>query len=564
MKMAIIRNNLLLLAGAFILFFIVVFFSLYAFEKRNQHTFMTFLLNEVNLAYEQYDGSAADFVDDYGYTERRITVMDDQAIVIADSHHSDLGYDESHQYEITHLGSVASRTSAHVGIELLYIAEQLEDGSYLRVSISLATQTQLYSIIIWALSIGALVIGVIYYFGLKQVNKNLLKPWQKVKEGLLALNQGKYQVMSLTSPYPEINDLLYEMNAINTETSKHLLQIEAYHHQLDRILNSLQQAVLLFNKEEKLTYFNQDAKLIFKLEEDDLSAPSYWFIRDNEFKEAIHETNLNQSDLVFDTHINEKIYEVKTLRLQTNEAFGDQPRVLVILKDVTNQRQLEQVKKDFISHASHELKSPLTVIKGNAELIEHDMLKTKEDIKKSAIQINKQTIQMTALVEDMLMLSRLENIDDKPTQSYALHKILEEVVEQLLPFAKEKEITLNTKASEVDMICDSLDMHKLFKNLIENAIKYSNNQKTVDIFLQIEDSTIKFKVKDQGIGIPKEHQQRIFERFYRIDKGRIDKGTGLGLAIVKHIVLKYKGQIELASSLQKGTEITNKFKKSLP
>ena len=391
MKRAVIRNNILLLAGAFLLFFVIVFFSLYAFEKRNQQTFMTYILNEVEIEYIQYSGSDEDFVDHYGYSDRRITIMNEDAIVIADTHHNEEGYDESNQYEIIHLGSVASRTSAHIGEELLYIASQLDDGTIIRVSIALETQTKLYNIVIWILSIGTLVIGVIYYFGLRQVNKNLLNPWMKVKEGLLALNEGRYQVMSLTSPYPEINDLLHEMNTINEGTSKHLSQIEAYHHQLDRILNTLQQAVLLFNREDKLTYFNQDAKEIFHLDEDDLSAPSYWFIRDNSLKDAIHKTNQSMIDLTMDVTIDEHVYEAKAIHLKTYEEFGDQPRVLLILKDVTNQRQLEQVKRDFVAHASHELKSPLTAIKGNAELIEHNMLKTKDEIIEYASQINNKT-----------------------------------------------------------------------------------------------------------------------------------------------------------------------------
>ncbi len=560
MKRAIIRNNLLLLLGAFILFFIIVFFSLYAFEIRNRDTLMTYILEEVDIAYQAYDGTASEFVDDYGYPGRRITIMDEDAIVIADTHHTDLGYDEHTQTEIINLGSVAARTSEHVGEPLLYIAKVLDNGFYLRVSIQSEAQTRLYSIIIWALSGGAFVIGVAYYFGLRQVNKNLMKPWHKVKEGLLALNEGKYQVMSLTSPYAEINDMLYEMNQINAETSKHLSQIEAYHHQLDRILNSLQQAVLLFNSDEKMTYFNLDAKKIFKLNDEDLLAPSYVFIRDNHFKEAIHETNVNNEDLVFDVELDEFIYEVQTIHLGTIEEFGDQPRVLVILKEVTKQRQLEQVKRDFIAHASHELKSPLTVIKGNAELIEHDMLKTKDDIKKSAMQIDKQTNQMTALVEDMLMLSRLENLKEVPKEIHELSHILKEVIEQLAPEAKNKEMLMHIDAMEVKMICDPVDMYKLFKNLIENAIKYSQPKKEIYISLKKEKDLIIFIVKDQGVGIPKEHQQRIFERFYRIDKGRIDKGTGLGLAIVKHISLKYRGIIVLNSSLQNGTEITIKFK----
>jgi two-component system, OmpR family, phosphate regulon sensor histidine kinase PhoR len=105
-------------------------------------------------------------------------------------------------------------------------------------------------------------------------------------------------------------------------------------------------------------------------------------------------------------------------------------------------------------------------------------------------------------------------------------------------------------------MCDPIDMQKLFKNLIENAIKYSENDKLVDIKLNQVEQQVVFIVKDQGIGIDIEHQSRVFERFYRVDKGRLDSGTGLGLAIVKHIVMKYNGSVELVSGLSKGTQIT--------
>ena len=147
----------------------------------------------------------------------------------------------------------------------------------------------------------------------------------------------------------------------------------------------------------------------------------------------------------------------------------------------------------------------------------------------------------------------------KSTTKQDLSKILSDVIEQLNGEIKQKNMHITVASEEIVLACDTLDVHKLFKNLIENAIKYSENNKEVYITLKKEDRQLFFIVKDQGIGIPKEHQQRIFERFYRIDKGRIDKGTGLGLAIVKHIVMKYKGKIALESSLQKGTEITVSF-----
>jgi two-component system, OmpR family, phosphate regulon sensor histidine kinase PhoR len=233
--------------------------------------------------------------------------------------------------------------------------------------------------------------------------------------------------------------------------------------------------------------------------------------------------------------------------------------VLALFKDVTQERAIEQMKRDFFSHASHELKSPLTAIRGYAELIEHGLIQ-EDEIKESSHQIVKQTETMAALVEDMLMLSRLENLKEKIYSKQDLNQILLTVIDTQSQFAVSKNINLSTQSKSIIMMCDPLDIQKLFKNLIENAIKYSDPNKKVEIKLDQRESEVIFTVKDQGYGIEPEHQQRVFERFFRVDKGRLDGGTGLGLAIVKHIALKYDGSIELVSTLRKGTQITVKLK----
>jgi two-component system phosphate regulon sensor histidine kinase PhoR len=179
-----------------------------------------------------------------------------------------------------------------------------------------------------------------------------------------------------------------------------------------------------------------------------------------------------------------------------------------------------------------------------------------EDIFKSAKSIVKQTETMTALVEDMLMLSRLENLKEKQFVESNLASLLAGVIDQLSPYATQRHMTLIKNDQKIIMSCDPIDMQKLFKNLIENAIKYSEENKMIKITLKLENHQVIFIVKDQGFGISKENQQRVFERFYRVDKGRLDGGTGLGLAIVKHIVMKYNGEIDLESTLSKGTTIT--------
>jgi len=562
MKKAVIRNNIVLLLSAFMLFFVIVFFALYQFEKRHQTSMMSFLLDEIVAHYENYNDTDQAFVSSFDQSQRRITILDENGYVIADTHDNEVGQDKSQRPEILDLNQVYSRQSDTIDVDLLYVARQLDDGTYIRVSIPLETQITAYRQVLWTLVISGLSILIIYYFVLKKVNQNLIKPWDKVKEGVIKLNQGKYQMMTLNSPYDEINVMLHEMNQINYDTSKYLNRINSYQQQLRYILNEIKQSILLFDKHKKLMFFNQDAKLLFDLKDDYINQEGYKFIRDIELNKALDHVFENNQSFQKDYRSLDRIYDCYIYPLHKKEEDEGLASILMVLKDVTEERQIGQMKRDFFSHASHELKSPLTAIKGYAELILYDMIKENE-IKESSKKIINQTEFMSALVEDMLMLSRLENIKEESYQDIYLDQILDEVIDTLSQPLKDRKMTLEmVKKEHISYYGDPLDFSKLFKNLIENAYKYSDENKTIKIELKTQKDQVIFIVKDQGKGIPKKHQSRVFERFYRVDKGRLDGGTGLGLAIVKHIAIKYQGKIDLKSSLSEGTTIKVSFKRS--
>jgi two-component system phosphate regulon sensor histidine kinase PhoR len=513
----------------------------------------------VKLEYEQFEGTYSAFINTFDNDSgRRITLLTADGIVIIDSHDDRTGQDKSERPEIKNLGSVATRTSETIGTELVYMATELDDGLILRVAIPLESQVAMYTRVMWMLILTSVVVIAIYYVTLIKINKNLLAPWEKVKSGLRNLSTGDYQVMAPTSPYPEINDLLDDMNQINLETDQHLRSIETYQIQLKEILNELKQGVMLFDDQERLVYYNQDAEAFFHLTEDSYDKPSYYTIRDVDFKRVISEVNRDQQNRVFDMKHEGKILEIKAFHVDTEGRNKTKATVLILVKDVTQERAIEQIKKDFFSHASHELKSPLTAIRGLSELIEHGLI-SESEYQKTAHDIVLHTETMAALVEDMLMLSRLENLKEKSYMEVKLHDVLSQVIKQLTSIAHQKEIDIQVKTKDIIGVCDAVDMHKLFKNVIENAIKYSEPKKTIKIMLEKYEHEVIFSCQDQGIGIAEEHQQRVFERFYRVDKGRLDGGTGLGLAIVKHIALKYNGSVDLKSSLTRGTLVTVKM-----
>jgi two-component system, OmpR family, phosphate regulon sensor histidine kinase PhoR len=561
MKRALIKNNILLLLSAFTLFFIIVFFTLYFFEQNNKKVLMTFILNEVELEYNNFDGSHIDFVATFsGDFGRRITIIDSNKLVLADSNDPRVGLDKSDRPEIINLGEVFSRNSDTVNINLLYIAKELDDGNILRIAIPFESQSVAYTQVIITLLFSSVGFIIIFYFGLVQVNKNLLSPWQQVKKGLNALNQGSYQMMSTMGPYEEINEIIHEMNDINYETAKNLKAIENYQNQLVEILNELKQGVILLDHDENIIYFNDDAKKYLNFDDDVNNKPSYYAIRDFKLKEAITKVNLNKKVITIDILENSKIIETTIFYILKDGMSKKEATILVLLRDVSQERAIEQMKKDFFSYTSHELKSPLTAVKGYAELISHQLVDIKE-YSHIANEIVKQSDHMTLLVEDMLMLSRLENLNEKNYSINNLDQILKDSINSLKSFSESKLIKINISSKSILYNSDPIDIQKLFKNLIENSIKYSEKEKEINIDLSENQNEIIFTIKDQGIGIEKKHQQRVFERFYRVDKGRFDGGTGLGLAIVKHIALKYNGKVELESSLSKGTKITVYLKK---
>ena len=555
MKRVIVRNNILLLLSAFILFFMIAFFSLYQFEKRHQTSIMNFILDEVKTSYLQFDQDEQAFVDLYDQTSRRITILDEDGFVLADTHDLEIGVNKSSRPEIVNIGRIYIRNSDTINVELLYMATKLDNGQYLRVSIPLASQLQTYKEQVWILGLSGLFIIVLYYFGLAKVNKNLLKPWDKVKQGLVMLNEGKYQMMTLNSPYSEINELMHEMNQINYETAKYLNRIKNYQKQLNFILNEIKQSILLFDQNKKLIFYNQDASKLFDISDDHLLQNSYKFIRNPSLNQAIDQA-LGQEDIFHqDIKIEDYLFDAHVYPLHKHMDQNDLASILVILKNVTDERQIGMMKRDFFSHASHELKSPLSAIRGYSELILYDMVKSEHEIKDISSKIVDQTKFMSALVEDMLMLSRLENIKEETYQNLSLTQILNDVIKPLKETYKYKDITLEILTDEIGYYGDPMDFAKLFINVVENAYKYSQEHKHITVTLKQDQNNIIFVVKDQGKGIPKEHQARVFERFYRVDKGRLDGGTGLGLAIVKHIVIKYHGEIELKSKINQGTQI---------
>lgn len=233
------------------------------------------------------------------------------------------------------------------------------------------------------------------------------------------------------------------------------------------------------------------------------------------------------------------------------------PFITTIQKQHEDIIKSAKTRQEFTANVSHELKTPLTSISGYSELIENGMV-TEEDIVRFAGEIHHNSNRLLTLINDIIRLSELDVTDmESQFETLDLYPIAKHCVDLLQVNAENHDITMEITGGECEIYANKEMMEELIYNLCDNAIRYNNKGGKVTLFVGVENGKGVLSVKDTGIGIPEEHQERIFERFYRVDKSRskLTGGTGLGLAIVKHIVVQHKGKIELNSKTGVGTEI---------
>lgn len=329
---------------------------------------------------------------------------------------------------------------------------------------------------------------------------------------------------------------------------------------VDYILDSMEEGLFVLNENDQVILINKYALNVLSLEKENvLNKEFHYLMLGEEFKNKIQETKQKEF-LSYDIERKGRTYEL-LLSLVPLDWLGKEniQGIAVLLLDVTEQRMNEKLKREFFQNASHELKTPLTTIVGYSELLSNSLITDKKEQKKALDVITSESKRMRTVIDDMLSLATLEN-DKKPTLLAPLNakRAVEDVVSSLSLIAKEKKITIETHLEEATLNILPTDFDRLVRNLVSNAIFY--NHEGGHVILRLDSSS--FSCEDDGIGIDEKYQQRIFERFFRVDKSRSrkDGGTGLGLAIVKHICLNYSYRIQLISHVQEGSKFTIYFK----
>ena len=350
----------------------------------------------------------------------------------------------------------------------------------------------------------------------------------------------------------DINKILAEINDLSEKILSLVNSEKSAREKLDYILENVSDGIIAVDESGDITLINKVAAKAFGIE--NAKGLSYKVLTaDQTFLSSVKSALQSKKPCVCEFESSDKLTYMVKISMPSEVA-------VIVLTDITGAKKAEQIRGEFFANASHELKTPLTAVKGFNDII--SMSSSDERTKTLTAKIDKELERVVRLINDMLEISKLEGKREVKTESVSLKAVAEEVKEELERLSEDKGVTVSvTGEGEVEMAKEHAE--ELIKNLVENGIKYNDKGGKVEVKITNDKNFVTLSVADDGFGISEEDQRRVFERFYRADKSRSREtgGTGLGLAIVKHVAELYGAKITLCSVLGSGTTITVKFEK---
>ncbi|MDV2684796.1 ATP-binding protein [Alkalihalophilus lindianensis] len=458
------------------------------------------------------------------------------------------------------------RYSDTVNQELYYYAVPYEiegtEAGYVRIGVATQTITNLNETIWWILAvsftIAFVVIGTITY----RIANEMIKPIENASEVAIELAEGNFKARTFEGKKDEVGQLTRSMNVLAYNLEQITKRHEAQQERLETLINNMGSGLIFINARGDISLINQRCHDVFQENTNVwLNQLYHETIKSKELIKIVQAVFITEKrhreQITLVNGLDTKHFDIHAAPILSE--MGIMKGIVLVLHDITELKKLEQVRKDFVANVSHELKTPITSIKGFSETLLDGAMKDPVYLEKFLTIIYQESERLQSLIQDLLELSKLEQHYFSLNWGKAdLTKITEDVVELLRPKAEDKGIKLNLHgdtAARLEMDGDSERLKQIAINLISNAITYTPNDGRIDVSIIAKKESIEFVVQDNGIGMEKAELPRIFERFYRVDRARSRNsgGTGLGLAIVKHLVEAHNGKLSVSSELGMGT-----------
>ncbi|MGT2736121.1 ATP-binding protein [Streptococcus orisratti] len=511
------------------------------------------LQTETALAAQGASLEGQDYFNELKMSNVRITWVDNQGKVLYDNE-SDARTMDNHanREEIKEAlkdgYGESVRYSKTLTTQSLYSAQRLDNGTVIRLSV---TRHSILVLLFRMFQPLALILVLAFFLSLwlsHSIAKSVVGP----------LNRLDLDHPLENDAYEEISPLLRRIARHQKEVTEREVVIEQRQSEFDTIISKIKEGMILLDNNCRIISINQAAQDILQTDQTCLGKDMLQIIRNLSLNNWL-EKGLQGRKQEGILQLDDSHYKVMVRPIQSEDKVTG---LALLFFDVTEQLQAEQLRREFTANVSHELKTPLHLISGYSEMLASDVVAQK-DVPQFAEKIHSESQRMIQLVEDIIKLSHLDESEELAMEPVNLYQISEEVLESLSAKANERHINLHLLGEPAYITGNHALIHSLIYNLCDNAIIYNRDKGDVTVGITSNEDDIVLTVQDTGVGIAKDEQERIFERFYRVDKSRSKKlgGTGLGLSIVKHAVNQHHADIKVESQLGLGTKMTVTFHK---
>jgi two-component system phosphate regulon sensor histidine kinase PhoR len=458
------------------------------------------------------------------------------------------------------------RFSHTIQKDLMYVAIPVYDSSnkvqaVMRTSVAIEDLDEPLGNIYITLGAGGLIILLIITLLSFIISRSISRPLTDIKNAAERFSKGDFKHKIYPPKQKEMNVLAESLKTMASQIDEKLSTIAEQKDIQQAVLESMKEGVLAVDYDEKILLINKTAEGILLINDENVIGKTLQEgVRISEIQKFF--ARLTGEGKPLESEILIRYGTEKTLQLSGSvlHDINDNPiGSLVVLNDITGLKRLDNLKRDLVANVSHELKTPITTIKGFIETLKEGNFDKPEERTRFLEIVSKNTDRLNAIIEDLLSLSRLEQISETDSITFEeqeLKPVIDSVIENFQFKATEKNIVIKVQCEEgLKAMINRALIEQAVGNLVDNAIKYNNGQGVIHIYVLKDKDELIISVEDQGYGISSEHIPRLFERFYRVDKSRSrdEGGTGLGLAIVKHIVQVHNGSVSVESSPGKGS-----------
>ncbi len=521
---------------------------LYDYFNRSQQSQ---LKAELHLVADTVNEVGVEYFENFDSTVFRFTIVDADGTVLYDTQveasEMDNHADREEIIEAFEKGEGSSaRNSSTLTEKTFYEAVLLENGDILRISVSQLTVGALILGMIPAIFAIILVATVVAIILSLAMAKQITEPLMKLDLEHTADN----------AAYEELTPILTKLHKQHKQIKNQMESIRRKSDEFEQIVASMNEGLVLLDEHAMVLSMNHAAKKIFCINKDVKGNDFFLYDRTTKMSRAIWDA-LEGKHSEYTEQRNGSEYQFTTNPIESSDKILG---VIILAFDVTDRAFAERNRQEFTANVSHELKTPLQSIIGSAELLETGLVKD-EDKGRFISNIHKEASRLVNLINDIIRLSQLDENTEPATETVELMNVANEVVEVLTESASKKNVILNVEGESCTITGVRRYIYEIVYNLCDNAIRYNVDGGKVTIRISKESGSAEISVSDTGIGIAPEHQSRIFERFYRVDKSHSKEtgGTGLGLSIVKHAVQFHNAKVYLDSEVGKGTTVTVKF-----